>query len=128
MRGRSHERVLDAVPKGSACVPSLTQCYRVTRARYCRYARDFIVPRLRIRRMWKRRNPYDEDWKSTSKMGSNTNFRTACTTRSATVGIPSLPNLPLAFGIITCRTSTGRNVRDSCFEGTLGGGTPIADG
>jgi hypothetical protein len=58
------------------------------------------------------RNPYEHGLKSASKMGSNTAFRAACTTRSATVGIPSLRSLPLALGISTCRTSTGRNVRD----------------
>lgn len=39
-------------------------------------------------------------------------MRLAWTTRSATVGIPSLRSLPLAFGIITCRTSTGSNSPD----------------
>lgn len=58
------------------------------------------------------RNPYEHDWKSASKMGSSTSFKAACTTRSVTVGIPNLRSLPLAFGIITCRTGTGWKVRD----------------
>jgi len=58
------------------------------------------------------RNPYEHGTKSASKMGSSTALRLAWTTRSATVGIPSLRSLPLALGIITCRTSTGRNSPD----------------
>ena len=46
-------------------------------------------------------------------MGSSTSFRLAWTTRSAMVGIPSFRNFPVfPFGIITCRTSTGRNSPD----------------
>jgi hypothetical protein len=45
-------------------------------------------------------------------MGSSTALRLACTTRSATVGIPSLRTFPLAFGIDTRRTSTGSNSPD----------------
>src|ERR1035441_2244229 len=45
-------------------------------------------------------------------MGSSTSFRDAWTTRSVTVGIPSLRSFPLFFGIITCRTGTGRNSPD----------------
>jgi hypothetical protein len=41
-------------------------------------------------------------------MGSSTSLSAAWTTRSCTVGIPSLRSLPLALGIITCRTGTGR--------------------
>src|SRR5216683_2527628 len=59
------------------------------------------------------RNPYEHGLKSASKIGSSTAFRLAWTTRSATVGIPSLRNFPVTpFGIITCRTSTGRNSPD----------------
>ena len=47
--------------------------------------------------------------KSASKMGSRTSFKAACTTRSVTVGMPNLRSLPLALGIITCRTGTGLN-------------------
>ncbi|MFL6044832.1 MAG: hypothetical protein ACJ72M_06910 [Propionibacteriaceae bacterium] len=35
------------------------------------------------------RKPYEDGWKSASKIGSNTNFSDACTTRSAIVGIPA---------------------------------------
>ncbi len=46
-------------------------------------------------------------------MGSSTDFRLAWTTRSAIVGIPSFRNFPVfPLGIITCRTSTGRNLPD----------------
>jgi len=45
------------------------------------------------------RNPYEHGTKAASKMGSSTALRLAWTTRSATVGIPSLRSLPLAFGI-----------------------------
>jgi hypothetical protein len=46
-------------------------------------------------------------------MGSSTSFRLAWTTRSVMVGIPSFRNFPvLPLGIITCRTSTGRNSPD----------------
>jgi hypothetical protein len=58
------------------------------------------------------RNPYEHGWKSASKMGSSTSLRAAWTTRSVTVAIPSLRSLPLFFGIITCRTGTGRNSPD----------------
>ena len=58
------------------------------------------------------RNPYEHGLKSASKMGSSTSFRLAWTTRSAMVGIPRLRSFPFAFGIITCRTSTGRNSPD----------------
>ena len=57
------------------------------------------------------RNPYEHGSKSASKMGSITSFKAACTTRSATVGMPRLRSFPLALGIITCRTSTGLKVR-----------------
>ena len=43
------------------------------------------------------RNPYEHGLKSASKMGSSTSFRLAWTTRSATVGIPSLPEFPVRF-------------------------------
>jgi len=58
------------------------------------------------------RNPYEHGWKSASKMGSSTSLRAAWTTRSATVGIPSLRILPLFFGIITRRAGSGRNSPD----------------
>ena len=58
------------------------------------------------------RNPYEHGWKSASKMGSSTSFRLAWTTRSAIVGIPSFRSFPFALGIITWRTSTGRNPPD----------------
>src|SRR5690625_3282807 len=45
-------------------------------------------------------------------MGSSTSFKEACTTRSATVGIPSRRNLPSALGIIRSRTREGRNPPD----------------
>ena len=64
---------------------------------------------------WARRlglNPYEHGWKSASKMGSSTALRLAWTTRSATVGIPSMRTFPLAFGIDTRRTSTGSNPPD----------------
>ena len=44
--------------------------------------------------------------------GSSTSFRLAWTTRSVMVGIPRRRSLPFALGIITCRTSTGRNSPD----------------
>ena len=55
------------------------------------------------------RNPYEHGWKSASKMASRTSFSAACTTRSRTVGIPSRRGLPLALGIIRCRTGSGSN-------------------
>ena len=58
------------------------------------------------------RKPYEDGLKSASKIGSSTSFRLAWTTRSATVGIPRRRSFPFAFGIITCRTSTGRNSPD----------------
>ncbi len=59
------------------------------------------------------RNPYEHGLKSASKIGSSTAFRLAWTTRSTTVGIPSLRNFPdFPFGIITRRTSTGPNSPD----------------
>ena len=64
------------------------------------------------------RNPYEHDWKSASKMGSNTSFKAACTTRSVTVGMPNARSFPLALGIITCRTGTGWNARDFNFSRT----------
>ena len=45
-----------------------------------------------------RPEPVTRPEKSASKIGSNTSFSDACTTRSATVGIPSLRTLPLGFG------------------------------
>ena len=58
------------------------------------------------------RNPYEHGLKSASKIGSNTCFTAACTTRSARVGIPSLRTFPMPFGIFTRRTATGGKVRD----------------
>jgi len=57
------------------------------------------------------RNPYEQGWKSASKMGSSTSFSAACTTRSAAVGMPSRRTLPFAFGIRCSRTGAGRNRR-----------------
>ena len=44
-------------------------------------------------------------------MGSSTSFSAACTTRSATVGMPSLRIFPLppGLGIMRSRTGIGRN-------------------
>jgi hypothetical protein len=45
------------------------------------------------------RNPYEQGWKSTSRIGSSTSFRAAaCTTRSPTVGMPSRRRLPPGLG------------------------------
>jgi hypothetical protein len=62
-------------------------------------------------------------------MGSSTAFRLACTTRSATVGMPSLRSFPLDFGIITRRTSTGRKPPDfsSIRIWSRNASTPIPD-
>ena len=49
--------------------------------------------------------------KSASKIGSGTSFNEACTTRSATVAIPSERTLPLALGIVFSRTRSGPNRR-----------------
>ncbi len=58
------------------------------------------------------RKPFEHGWKSASKIGSNTSFTDACTTRSATTGIPSLRRLFVpGFGIIRSRTGRGWNVR-----------------
>ncbi len=38
------------------------------------------------------------------KIGSSTSFNEACTTRSATVGIPNERTLPEPLGIVFCRT------------------------
>jgi len=60
------------------------------------------------------RNPYEHGKKSASKIGSSTALTAVWTTRSATVGIPSFLSFPddPFLGIITCRTSTGRNPPD----------------
>lgn len=49
--------------------------------------------------------------KSASKTGSSTSFSAACTTRSATVGMPRLRTFPdpPGFGILRSRTGRGRN-------------------
>ena len=56
------------------------------------------------------RKPYDDGWKSASKIGSSTNFSDACTIRSAIVGIPNQRTLPLLLGIDFCRTRSGTNL------------------
>jgi hypothetical protein len=56
------------------------------------------------------RNPYEQGWKSASKIGSSTSLSAACTTRSATVGIPSRRLLPPGLGISRSRTGRGRNL------------------
>jgi hypothetical protein len=55
------------------------------------------------------RNPYEQGWKSASRIGSSTSFRAACTTRSRTVGMPSRRLLPPGLGIIRSRTGKGAN-------------------
>ena len=57
--------------------------------------------------------PYEHDTKSASKIGSSTSFKDACTTRSATVGIPSRRRLrDPGLGIIRSRTGSGRKLLD----------------
>ena len=50
------------------------------------------------------RKPYEDGWKSASKIGSSTSFNEACTIRSAVVGIPSDRTLPPDLGIVFSRT------------------------
>jgi len=58
------------------------------------------------------RNPYEEGWKSASKIGSNTSTRHAWTTRSAIVGIPNRRYEPGDFGINFSLTGDGANCPD----------------
>jgi hypothetical protein len=57
------------------------------------------------------RNPYEQGWKSASKIGSSTSLSAACTTRSVTVGMPSRRLLPPGLGINRSRAGRGRNLR-----------------
>ena len=71
-------------------------------------------PRSTTKQRWTRRlKPYEHGSKSASKIGSSTSFKDACTTRSATVGIPSRRRLrDPGLGIIRSRTGSGRKLRD----------------
>ncbi len=57
------------------------------------------------------RNPCEHGRKSAWKMGSNTNFRADCTTRSRAVGMPRRRSVPPFLGIIRSRTGNGSNGR-----------------
>jgi hypothetical protein len=52
------------------------------------------------------RKPYEDGWKSASKIGSSTSFSAACSTRSIAAGMPRRRVLPLAFGIIVSRAAS----------------------
>ena len=72
------------------------------------------------------RKPYEHGTKSASKIGSSTSFRDACTTRSATVGMPRRRRLRVpGLGIIRSLTGSGRNLRDlSCSRSVGQEGVP----
>lgn len=53
----------------------------------------------------------DGEFTNGGKIGSNTSFKDACTTRSEIVAIPSRRNLPPTLGIIRSRTGSGRKLR-----------------
>ncbi len=56
-----------------------------------------------------RPKPCEHGWKSALEDRFQDQFRAAWTTRSRTVGMPSLRSFPLDFGIIRSRTGNGRS-------------------
>ena len=120
-----HHPRFEPLPTSFSTRRSLTRAPRATSAsrdRGCRRSRGYrrrargCHPRFTSTRIFSSacvaerpgRNPYEQSWKSTSKIGSRISFAAVCTTRSRTVGIPSGRCFPSAFGMYRRRTACGR--------------------